>query len=74
MAKIFVFLHVLAQITENHHQEAKTGFFTIFRRYGDLGRYVWQKKFFEVITSLSKVRVRVFERKPSADEHAIDLA
>ena len=33
-----------------------------------------KKSFFEVITSLSKVRVQVFERRPSADEHAIDLA
>ena len=36
-------------------------------------RVRWQKKsILELITSLSKVRVRVFERRPSPD-HAIDL-
>ena len=32
------------------------------------------KIFFEIITRLSKVHVQVFERKPSAYEHATDIA
>ena len=66
-----VFWHKTQFLTKNKTQQSFSLFLGVI---ATLASTFAKKSIYPVLTSSSKVRVQVFERKPSADDHAIDLA